>query len=59
MGLHARGVRCSTLTLRKVEDIKVVVRNRKSNGDRKYNSQKKRDKKTGNDLKNTKQREPQ
>jgi hypothetical protein len=40
------------MSLRKVEDTKVVIRNRKLK-DRQYNDQKKKKKRTNNDLQNT------
>jgi len=38
---------------KKIEDTKVMIRSRNSKGDRKCNSQNKRDKKTSNDLQNS------
>ena len=40
----------------KLEDIKEVIRNRKSKKDRKLNGQKNKDKRTSNDLQNTTQK---
>ena len=41
--------------LRKFENTKAVVRSRKTKKDRQYNGQKKKDKRTNNDLQNTMQ----